>query len=577
MKSHEAAGPPGEMRATGDNAGGARLSRWQRVRLVVKVVELRLRFVAIMAATGFVFAYWDTLWNRYEKWMRPTAEIHAASTHGIEFFCPMHPQVVQSEAGSCPICGMPLAKRKQGEKEILPEGVTARVKLAPFRVEQGGIATASVSYAPLTRSLTTVGLVAVDERRLAKIVSKIPGKSRIEKLHVNFRGQEVEAGKPLAELYSPELSQAIQELIASARRTTVPSAGFPSESARIRHEEREEMLRASVEKLTRWGIARSQIDEILKSRKTDFTVPILSPSSGRVLSKNVVEGQEVGEGFSMFDVADLRAVWVKAQVYEHQLGLIREGDTIEATVDAFPGKTFPGKVEFIQPFLDPSTRTVEVRFALENPGLRLRPDMFATVTLKASLTDLPEYQASLAARKNRPKPGQGSTTLTVAEQEKCLVTNLKLGSMGAPIKVEVEGRQVWACCESCSPKLKAQPARYLPRLAPAPQDEILSIPESAVIDTGTRKIVYVEADPGVFEGREVVLGPRTGGQFPVLEGLAVGERVATTGAFLIDAESRINPGVEKPKPAEAPPSQADGHPHRSAAIPAAASEAVLRR
>src|SRR5258708_36875515 len=108
----------------------APLTRWQKVRLVVKVVELRLRFIALMAATALVFAYWDYLWNRYDKWMRPAAERHAAVS-GIEYYCPMHPQVVQDESGLCPICGMPLAKRRKGEKKALPAGVTAPGQLSP--------------------------------------------------------------------------------------------------------------------------------------------------------------------------------------------------------------------------------------------------------------------------------------------------------------------------------------------------------------------------------------------------------------------------------------------------------------
>ena len=121
-------------------------------------------------------------------------------------------------------------------------------------------------------------------------------------------------------------------------------------------------------------------------------------------------------------------------------------------------------------------------------------------------------------------------SLTADEQKTCPVTDRKLGSMGDPIPVEVEGRKVWTCCKSCPPKLKAQPAKYLARLAPPPQDQVLSVPESAVIDTGTHKVVYVESEPGVFEGREVVLGPRIGDRFPVLEGLAPGEKVAAAGA-----------------------------------------------
>ena len=127
------------------------MSRWKKIRLVVKVVELRLRFIALMAATGLVFAYWDTLWNRYDKWMRPEPSHQHAVASGIEYYCPMHPQVVRDEPGSCPICGMPLSKRKKGEKESLPEGVASRVSLAPFRVKQAGIQTAEVTYTPLRR------------------------------------------------------------------------------------------------------------------------------------------------------------------------------------------------------------------------------------------------------------------------------------------------------------------------------------------------------------------------------------------------------------------------------------------
>jgi Cu(I)/Ag(I) efflux system membrane fusion protein len=153
---------------------------------------------------------------------------------------------------------------------------------------------------------------------------------------------------------------------------------------------------------------------------------------------------------------------------------------------------------------------------------------------------MPVFKARLAAA--RPAGGRGKLlNLTVEEQKVCPVTQAKLGSMGSPMAADVDGGRVWTCCPACPPKLKAEPAKYLARLAPPPRDGVLSVPESAVIDTGTRKVVYVETEPGVFEGRAVVLGPRIGDRFPVLEGLAPGEKAAADGAFLIDAESRINP------------------------------------
>ena len=518
---------------------GPSLTRWQKFRLVVKVVELRLRFVALMTITGLGFAYWDTIANRHDKWMRPQAEPHATAS-GIEHYCPMHPSVVQADPGSCPICGMPLARRKKGEKAALPEGVTARVQLNPARIVQAGIRTAEVGYAPLTRSLTTVGNVSFDERRLANIASKVPGRSRVEMLYADYTGKVVEAGEPLAELYNPELAQAVQELLL-ARRSERASAPPQNATARALLGDRVDMVRLSSEKLKRWGITQEQVDAILREGKADFKVSILSPIGGTLVRKNVVAGQEVAEGYPMFEVADLTHVWVQAQVYEHQMGLVREGQPAEATVEAFPGEAFPGRLAFIQPTIDPATRTVEVRFDLENPGNRLRPGMFASVTLKMLPAETPGRTRFASAH-----PGDHAghlASLTVEEQEKCPVTSLKLGAMGDPISTEVEGRMVWTCCAACPPKLKAQPAKYLARLAPPPRDEALSVPESAVIDTGSRKVVYVEAEPGVFEGRVVVLGRRIGDRYPVLDGLSPGEKVAAAGAFLIDAESRLNPAA----------------------------------
>lgn len=507
---------------------------WQGFRLVVKVVELRLRFIVLMAVTALTFAYWDEIVNRYEKWSRPTSSRHA-HVSGIEYYCPMHPQVIQDDPGTCPICGMPLAKRKAGEKTPLAPGVTARVELAPFRVEQGGIKTVAVSYAPLSQTITTVGYVAFDERRMANLIAKVPGKTRVEKLFVNFTGQDVAVGEKVAELYSPELSQAVQELLSVARR--VESSRAPQTAiGRSLRADREDMVRAAEEKLRLWGVTQAQIDDILKNGQKDFTVPIISPIQGHVFRKNVVEGQEVPAGFVLFEVADLHTVWVQSQVYEHQLGSIQVGQAVEANVEAFPKKSFSGKVEFIQPHVDPATRTVDVRYTLDNPGHRLRPGMFVTVELKTRVADTPDYRLLKVSTRHEPTDAPNAEA-----QEICPVTSAKLGSMGEPIRAVVEGRKVWTCCKACPPKLKANPAKYLARLVPAPRDEVLSVPESAVIDTGTRKVVYVETGPGVFEGREVVLGPRVGSVFPVVDGLAPGESVAAAGAFLIDAESRLNP------------------------------------
>ncbi len=520
---------------------GRPLSRWQKFRTVVKVVELRLRFIALMAATGLVFGYWDTLWNYYDKWTRPAGD-HVAAASDIEYYCPMHPSVVRDAPGNCPICGMPLSKRKKGQKEELPEGVTARVQLAPFRLTQAGIRTAEITYEPLAETVTTVGFVTFDERRLSRISSKTKGMARVEKLFVNFTGTFVEVGEPLAELYSPELYQATRELLLAQRTSSERSNGQTGLGQSLLGNS-SDLVALARDKLALWGITSDQIDQILAKGKADYRLPILAPICGYVVRKNIVEGQYVSEGEAMFEVADLSHVWVQAKIYEDQVDRIRLGQEVEATGESFPGQVFKGKVAFIDPALDPTTRTVNVRYDLPNPEGRLRPGMYVTVTLKTPVVDTPAFQTRFAASHSSGAQ-LGHASMTAEEQKVCPVTKAKLGSMGEPIPVQLASRKVWVCCPGCPDKLKAEPAKYLTKLAPtAPADAVLSVPESAVIDTGDRKVVYVETQPGVFEGRAIVVGSRIGDRYPVLDGLAPGDRVAAAGAFLIDAESRLNSGA----------------------------------
>src|SRR5258708_4058828 len=177
--------------------------------------------------------------------MRPMAE-GSASASGIEHYCPMHRSVVQEGPGTCPICGMPLAKRKKGEKTTLPEGVISRVPLTPARLAQAGVRTVEVGYSPLTQALTTVGYVAFDERRMANLSSKVPGRSRVEKLYANYQGMDVMAGDPLAELYNSELAQAVQELLIAQRAGQAPPSQSPA--ARALLGDRRDMVRLSAEK-----------------------------------------------------------------------------------------------------------------------------------------------------------------------------------------------------------------------------------------------------------------------------------------------------------------------------------------
>jgi Cu(I)/Ag(I) efflux system membrane fusion protein len=164
--------------------------------------------------------------------------------------------------------------------------------------------------------------------------------------------------------------------------------------------------------------------------------------------------------------------------------------------------------------------------------------MYAKVSIKSPIAELPAFRERLARR--RSDQGGGESESSIDGQKNCPVTGASIEKSTARSKVQLAGRTVWTCGPECAAKVKASPATYLAKTAPPP-DRVLSIPEAAVIDTGSRRLVFVESSPGVFDGREVVLGPRSGDRYPVLEGLSVGEKVAAAGSFLIDAETRLNP------------------------------------
>jgi Cu(I)/Ag(I) efflux system membrane fusion protein len=514
---------PDQLTSRPGTAGDAPLARRRVVWRVIKVIELRLRFAALMAATGLAFVYGETLWNRYEKWSRPPGKLAAVSAQ-VEFFCPMHPSVVLDQPAGCPSCGMLLSRRKTRDERALPDGITARVQIAPSLLAPAGIRTAFVQLAERTSRLTTVGFVGFDESRRVVVSSDARGRLRVERLHVYSEGVHVRAGQRLAELGGYDLAQAFRVFLEARRalrldRTTLKD---PSPSPLGEPGERVRLASQALEVL---GVRREQIDAVAMGSATGELLPILAPMDGHIIRTAVHEGQSISEGTVLFEIADLSRVWIDARVFEDQLGSIEVGDSAQATVPTFPGEVFAGSVFLIAPALDPATRTVTVRIKVDNPAYRLRPGMYAAVSLTMA-----------------------RTRTAHSKQTNCPVSKTKLGSMGDPLLVEIEGRKVRICCAGCLPRLRANPTKYLAILDPHSPDKVLGVPESAVIDTGSRKIVYVETEPGVFEGRETVLGARVGDHFLVLAGLSAGEKVAVDGAFLIDAESRLNPQARPAAP-----------------------------
>ena len=496
---------------------------WRSLAFAFQAIEVRLRFVAVLVAIGLLVGYWETLRNYWDKWTRPAAG-GAAVASDEEFFCGMHPNVVRDSLdpdGSvpeCPICGMPLSKRKKGEPEELPPGVLARVQLSPERIQQAGIATVPIEYRPLVREIRTVGIVAFDETRLSRVVTRVDG--YVEKLYVDRTFATVAEGDPLAEIYSPELYSAAQELLLARERKL------------------DRLVSSAREKLRLLGVGDPEIDELVQAGRSDTRLVLRSPQQGHVIGKNVVEGSSVERGMTLLEVADLSVVWVEADVYEKDVVFLEAGQAIEARVEAYPNRTFAGRVMLVHPHVERETRTNRVRFELENADHALRPGMYATVGIQVPLAGVEPFASQIAERKNRPDASD--LTALAAWQQNCPVTGLPLGSMGPPVNVTVATQTVLLCCEGCEGRLTASPEPYLAKLAGPPENAVLAVPREAVIDTGTRKIVYVEREPGRFESVEVAVGPPTEQFYPVFKGLLPGDRVAARGAFLIDAETRLN-------------------------------------
>jgi membrane fusion protein, copper/silver efflux system len=512
--AHAAANPrSAPVIACAEEAGGplppeAPMTGGQKFRLVGLVILKRLRFIAVLVGVGVFIGYWDTVMNYWDKWTRPRSAASHALEPGHEFYCPMDPQVVRSDyepngdVPKCPICGMPLAVRPKGEAAKLPEGITARVQFSPERIQLAGIKTVPVEYRPMARETKTVGYITFDESRLSRIVSRVEG--YVEKLYVDETFKVVHKGDPLAEIYSPELYSTARELVLASRDRGVT-----------------DLAAAARNRLLLLGVSQQEIDGLVAAGQPSPRLVIRSPQEGYVVDKKIVAGASVEAKMTLFEVAELSTVWVEADVYEKDIPFLQAGQHVEATVEAYPNRTFNGKLALVYPQLEAATRTNRIRLKLDNPRDELRPGMFATVRIKTPLESIEPFK-SLAA-KHAPR--------SLRERARVRAAALEKDGDGTDIK-------------HTSPHPRAPTEDWsLPKGEGTEQYEFLTVPERAVVDTGEKKVVYVEREPGLFEGVEVALGPRQGGYYPVVKGLKAGDKLAAAGAFLIDAETRLNPAA----------------------------------
>jgi len=354
--------------------------------------------------------------------------------------CSMHPQIMQPEAGDCPICGMDLIPAVEASADGLAPD---QFKLTPNAMALSNIQTSVVGNSKADRNVLTLsGKVAENEEANTVQVSYFSG--RIERLNVSFTGEEVRKGQLLASIYSPELFAAQQELLtASSLKESQPA-----------------LYQAVRNKLKLWKLSEQQINQIETSGKVTENFPVFATVSGTVSEKLVEEGESVKQGQPLLKITNLNTVWANFDVYENQIDLIKKGQAISITTNAYANKTFPSKVAFIDPVLNTQTRTVILRAVLDNKSGTFKPGMF--------------------------------------------------------LEGEIEG-------------------------ATTNQDEVISIPSSAILWTGKRSVVYLKVNPNepVFEMQEVILGNEIGEDYEVLKGLKSGDEIVTNGTFTVDAAAQL--------------------------------------
>jgi RND family efflux transporter MFP subunit len=348
--------------------------------------------------------------------------------------------------------GMDYIPVYEGEDKDQAGAPPGQVRMSADKVQKLGVRVEPAALRPLVRQVRASGRVEPDERRMYTVTAKFEG--YVERLHVNATGQPVARGQALFEVYSPELVSAQREYAIAAQGMRA-LAGAGDAAAGMK-----QLAESSLLRLRNWDIPAEQVEALARTGEVRRTVTYRSPVAGIVTEKKAVQGMRFMPGEVLYQVTDLGAVWVIADVFEQDIAAMRPGARAQVRITAYPERTFAGTVTYIYPTLKAETRTVPVRIELANPGQLLKPAMFAQVELPAG----------------SPRP-------------------------------------------------------------------VLTVPDSAVIDSGTRSVVLVQVGEGRFDPREVKLGARGDSFVQVLEGVREGEQVVVAANFLIDAESNLKAAV----------------------------------
>jgi Cu(I)/Ag(I) efflux system membrane fusion protein len=292
-----------------------------------------------------------------------STHLHEESNDEI-WTCSMHPQIRKNEPGDCPICGMELIPLST---DIGNEENPDAIRMSPTAMKLANVQTAIVSKGSAIKQIRLTGKITPDERAVFSQTAHVSG--RIEQLKINFTGEAVNKGQVIATIYSSELVTAQEELlIAYQNRESQP-----------------ELLKASKEKLKNLKLTDKQINEFIKSGIAIDQFSVLSDLNGVVTEIMANRGDYIKQGTPFYEVADLTKLWVLLDIHESDLAWISKGDQVSFKIKAFANETFTGKVNFIDPIINPKTRVAKARIDIDNSNLKLKPEMLVTATIESDL------------------------------------------------------------------------------------------------------------------------------------------------------------------------------------------------
>lgn len=306
----------------------------------------------------------------------PSTPAASSDRNILYWYDPMHPRYRSDKAGTAPDCGMDLVPKYADEPEAQSNGPAGTIKISPQKQQLIGVRTAPVLRRTLTRDIQTVGIIQADESRIRKVHTKFPG--WVDHVSVNTTGQAVRAGEPILAIYSPDLvSTQTEYLLALRGQRQLTESPFPeaAQSAKT-------LLEATRRRLLLWNITPQQIRQLEETGKPQTNMTLYSPASGYVTVKDVYQGLYVTPEMELYTLTDLSRVWAVLDVYEYQMPTVRVGMPVTLTLTYYPGQTFTGTIAYVYPYLDAKTRTNKVRVQLENPDLRLKPDMYARAEIQ---------------------------------------------------------------------------------------------------------------------------------------------------------------------------------------------------